>query len=140
MKTSPRHRIRELVLQGLYALESHAGEPVTVLSDIIGDEEVTDDNRGFGEQLLSLIWKHRQWADGQIQGLARNWTLERIAAIDRFILRMALVELEYVPSTPIKVVIDEAIELARTFSTPESSAFVNGILDSFAKGSNRVQS
>ena len=80
-----------------------------------------------------MVRGNAEKADEYIAGLAENWHLERIAAIDRNILRMAITELEMIPDTPVKVVLNEAIELAKKFSTIESSKFVNGILDNFVK-------
>jgi N utilization substance protein B len=133
MKESPRTRARELVLQCLYACEHGQAEPDEALDKISIAETLSEGNLKFARTLLQLVVKHRTMADGYISRLAQNWRLERIAAIDRDILRMAIIELEMVTETPVKVVLNEAIELAKKFSTIESSKFVNGILDNFVK-------
>jgi len=140
VKTSARTRARELVLQTLYAVECGADEPDERFASIIDDEELSDATVKYARDLLTLARQHADWADGQITELAANWELDRVAKIDRFILRLAMVELKYLVDVPMKVVLNEAIELAKKFSTPQSSSFVNGILDSFAKKQEQAES
>jgi len=121
-------------LQALYACEcGDVTEPAEDFSNVTGDEQLPRKVAEYAHHLVDLVRENREWADSQISRLARNWTLGRIAAVDRHILRMAMVELEHMPDVPVKVVLNEAIELAKMFSTGESSAFVNGILDNFVK-------
>jgi N utilization substance protein B len=130
---SPRHHARELVLQSLYAIEHGEMEPDEAFEQIVGDQKISVRNREFAKILYKLVRDHSSWADEIIRDLAENWRLERIADIDRTILRMAMIEIEHVPDVPVKVVLNEAIELAKEYSTTESSRFVNGILDRFVK-------
>ncbi len=130
---SPRHHARALVLQTLYAIEHGDIEPNEAFDKIVGDQEISDKNREFAKALYKLVRDHGPWADDLIRGMAENWRLERIADIDRTILRMAMIEIEHMPDVPVKVVLNEAIELAKEYSTTESSRFVNGILDRFVK-------
>ncbi|TET96376.1 MAG: transcription antitermination factor NusB, partial [Candidatus Zixiibacteriota bacterium] len=119
-RPSPRRLARELVLQSLYASESGETQPEESFADIVRDHKLSEKNVQFARTLFSLTRQHSDWADQQISKLAEHWDINRIAAIDHTILRMALVELEHVPDTPVKVVLNEAIELARKFSTSES--------------------
>jgi len=135
MKISPRHRTRELVLQGLYALKYNEKNPDDILEDVLKEEDLSKKNIEFARTLYMKVIENSQQADRVIASLAENWELDRIALIDRIILQMALVELMYIPDVPEKVVLNEAIELAKTFSTNDSSAFVNGILDNYLKKS-----
>lgn len=135
MKISPRHRARELVLQGLYALRYNEKNQDEILEDVLTGENLSGNNVEFARTLYTKVIENSQQADREIAVLAKNWELERIALIDRIILQMALVELMYIPDIPEKVVLNEAIELAKTFSTNDSSAFVNGILDNYLKNS-----
>ncbi len=130
---SPRHHARELVLQSLYAIEHGEIEPDIAFNQIVADQKLSAKNREFARLLYQLVRQHAKWADTQISSLAENWSLERIADIDRTILQMAMVEIEHMPDIPVKVVLNEAIELAKEYSTTESSRFVNGILDRFVK-------
>lgn len=132
-KPTQRRRARELVLKALYAAETEVDEPSRLFDSIIEGEPLSERQQEFARALFLSTWEHRGWADEQISELAENWRLERIAIIDLMILRMALIELERFPDVPIGVVINEAIELAKSFSTAESASFVNGILDRFAK-------
>ncbi|UCD63347.1 MAG: transcription antitermination factor NusB [Candidatus Zixiibacteriota bacterium] len=133
MTPSRRTLARETVLQTLYACEHGELEPQQAFESIAEIEQFDEYDLEFAKTLLSRVVAHSGEADEHISRLAQNWVLERIAAIDRSILRMAIIELTYIPDTPVKVVINEAIELAKRFSTVESSKFVNGILDSFIK-------
>ncbi len=133
MSESPRRKARELVLQALYACECHNGNPESCLSQLLENENLNENNLKFARTLFAQVLQHSPWADEQIVHIATNWDINRIAAIDKVILRMAIVELTEIPQTPAKVVLNEAIELAKKFSTKESSGFVNGILDSFVK-------
>lgn len=136
--TTPRRRARELVLQGLYACEIEELQQDQILSQVVTDASLAARQLEFARTLFTLTCQHKQWADEQIQALSRNWAIGRLADLDRNILRMALVELREVPDSPVKVVINEAIELAKKFSTGESASFINGILDSYVKGTERV--
>ena len=83
----------------------------------------------FAEKLVRGVREHLVDLDAQIQGASKNWRLERMARVDRNLLRLALYELKHVDDVPAKVAINEAIEIAKRYGTNESSAFVNGILD-----------
>lgn len=91
--------------------------------------EMTATSRRFAEDLVEGTITHLQSIDARIEAQAQHWRLERMAVIDRLILRMAVYEFQYRPDTPRTVVIDEAIELARTFSEQDAVRFVNGVLD-----------
>ncbi len=121
------------MLESLYAVECGAGEPENDFIAIVDDEKLPETTIKYARELLAVVRKNVAWADEQIVALAANWEIDRIATIDKFILRMAMTELKFMVDVPVKVVMNEAIELAKKFSTPQSSSFVNGILDSFAK-------
>ena len=133
MNRSPRSRARELVLQGLYALEVGGGEPDDIAARVVVDEELDLTSINFARHLFHEVLRSREWTDRAISELAHNWRLERIAVIDQIVLRMAMTELRTMPDVPVKVVLNEAIELVKQYSTAESSGFVNGILDAFLK-------
>ncbi len=87
------------------------------------------DVQKFAAQIIAKATAHRDEIDELITKYALHWKIERIAAVDLAILRMAAAEMLFIPSTPSVVVIDEAVEIAKKYSTVESGAFVNGILD-----------
>ncbi len=133
VNNSPRHKARELVLKSLYALDCGTTDPDKSFREISDNVTLPERQLKFAQDLFAVCKEQVRWADEQISLLAKNWRIERINYIDRNILRMAMIELQFMPEAPAKVVINEAIELAKTFSTNESSAFVNGILDTFSK-------
>jgi len=129
-----RRKAREAALQMLYLAEVggvHAG----VASDShphVGDTEIIaldDRARTYADALVRGTWEAREVLDGYIGEAARNWRIERLAIVDRQLLRLAIHELLAFPGTPPRVVIDEAIELARAYSGDDSTKFVNGVLD-----------
>ena len=136
-----RRRAREFALQILYQLD---------VQDQLSDDQAigmfwrnfaaTAEAEGamaadlgeiqpFAEKLVRGVREHLADLDAQIQGASKNWRLERMARVDRNLLRLALYELKHVDDVPAKVAINEAIEIAKRYGTNESSAFVNGILD-----------
>lgn len=133
MSESPRRTAREAAFKSLYACETSGLEPAELTEGIVSEEKLEDAQDTFARELIAGTWQHRHWADEQIGALAVNWKIERIAVLDRTILRMALFELVYRADVPPKVAINEAIELAKKYSTAESSSFINGILDRFHK-------
>jgi N utilization substance protein B len=139
MGESPRRRARELVLKRLYAAEVEENEPEQIIRSIHEDETLSERNREFARQFFLLVRRYQSWADEVIVALAENWRLERVAAVDKIVLRMALVELKYLPDSPAKVAINEAIELAKLYSTAESSAFINGILDRYVRDAEELE-
>ena len=138
MNTGSRHRARESAFQMLYQWEVGRATPETVAADYLtiaqeGVTPLTPANRRFAEALVAGTVGHVAEIDALIGSHAQHWRIERIAIVDRLILRLAIFELLHVPDTPPSVVIDEAIELARTFSEEEAVRFVNGVLDAVYK-------
>jgi N utilization substance protein B len=127
-----RRRARELVLQGLYALEV-AENPIEKVIEEIEQEDADPTVQDFACALLRKTAHHHQELDEVISKAVQNWKFERIAVLDRLILRQSLCELMYFEEIPPKVTINEAIDLAKKFSTAESGRFVNGILDALLK-------
>jgi N utilization substance protein B len=132
-----RHRAREAALQMLYQSEiGRAGPQETIVtfwpsSDPEG--QVDGELRLFANTLVKETLGRVAEIDRLLAASARNWRVERMAVIDRLVLRLAVCEMLTQPATPAKVVINEAIELARTFSGDESVPFVNGVLDAISK-------
>ena len=133
MTTSSRHLAREQVLKALYAEEIGDADASALLEQLMADEGLSEKHAEFGRTLLVLAGRAREEATKTIASLADNWQLERLATIDRIIMCLAITEFREMPDVPIKVVLNEAIELAKTFSTSQSSAFINGILDRFVR-------
>ncbi|MGC8640505.1 MAG: transcription antitermination factor NusB [Isosphaeraceae bacterium] len=125
-----RSRGREVALQVLYQIEQNAGVPVTEIHQFIkrrllGDPKLVE----FTEGLIAGVKEHQTQIDDMIKEVAENWRLDRMAAIDRNILRLGAYEVLFRPEIPARVAINESLELAKRYSTAQSSRFVNGILD-----------
>ena len=125
-----RSRGREVALQVLYQIEQNPGVPVTEVHQFInrrtlGEQKLAE----FTAALIAGVREHQARIDAMIQEVAENWRLDRMAAIDRNILRLGAYEVLFCPEVPAKVAINEALELAKRYSTSQSSRFVNGILD-----------
>lgn len=125
-----RRKIRERVLQALYAYEL-SQEPIdAIVAYTLHDLVKYHDEYSFALSLVHKVVEKRKELDALIRKKVENWEFDRIAVIDRIILRMGICELMYFEDIPPKVSINEAIEIARRFSTDKSDKFVNGILDS----------
>lgn len=122
--------MREKVMQILYAYELNNENLETTKNGILADVELLED-RKFVEQLLSCVVLHKNEIDAEIKKRVSNWEIERIAMIDRILMRMGMCEMAYLEDIPPKVSINEVIEIAKTFSTAASGKFINGILDGF---------
>lgn len=129
-----RRKSRELALQMLYQadLGEQPGDDVRK-TFWQGRGEVGREVQGFAEDIFRLAQDRSAEIDKMIQGHAENWRMDRMAAVDRNVLRAAVAEMLGFPATPRAVVINEAIEIARKFSSPESAQFINGVLDSIGK-------
>lgn len=128
-----RRRAREFALEILYRIEIAEDELKFVLDDHFTSKSADEETKAFAESLVRQTTNHLDDIDKLISDTAKNWDLVRIAIIDKNILRFAIAELLYFPDIPMKVTIDEAIEVAKKYSTPDSGGFVNGILDKIAK-------
>lgn len=135
MTTGPRHRAREAALQILYFWEVGRASPDEALAAFFAEHEpdAPEALRAFAADLVHGTIAEVASLDEVVAAHSANWRLDRLAVIDRMILRMAVWELRHGQDTPAPVVIDEAIELARTFSTDDSVRFVNGVLDAIRK-------
>ncbi len=129
-----RRANREAAMQFLYM--AHLNPPAdehlglqTSLREFFEHRDHPRDYYAFGEELAHEAFLRRDQADGIVKDHARNWRFERIAQVDLAILRLAIYELKHRRDIPPIVSINEAIDLAKTFSTPDSKRFVNGILD-----------
>ncbi len=136
-----RRKSRELVMQMLFQVEMGKQTPDQVRKTFWAErKDVDDETRGFADDIFRVATEAGR-ADGanidaMIEKHAANWRLERMAAVDRNLLRAAVAEMLGFPDTPRPVVINEAIEIARKFSSPESVNFINGVLDSIARDMN----
>ncbi len=124
-----RTRARELCLQYLYQIDLLGDGILDDLDDFLREEETDRDTRTYAREMIRTTSKERTHIDGEIQAVAQNWEIHRMAVIDRNVLRLATYELLFRDDIPPKVAINEAIELGKRFSTSNSGSFINGILD-----------
>lgn len=129
-----RRKSRELTLQMLFQADMGKQNPEQVRQTFWRErDDVGADVRSFAQDLFRVATDRAPEIDSLIEGHAEHWRMERMAAVDRNLLRAAVAELLGFPDTPRAVVINEALEIARRFSSPESVQFINGVLDSVGK-------
>ena len=119
-------------MQILYQLEMNAQDIEQNLPVFWEHHAFDDAVREFAERIARGVWQNREAIDAIITETAKNWSIERIAPIDRNILRVAIYEMLYCKDIPYKVTMNEAIELGKKFGCDQSGAFINGVLDSVA--------
>ena len=125
-----RRRVRERVLQVLYAHEM-TGDPIdAVIGRLLKDLDKTKRSWEFASRFIHTVHDHAAEFDALIKGQVEHWEFNRLAILDKVILRMAICEFLFFDDIPPKVSINEAIEIARMYSTDKSDKFVNGVLDS----------
>ena len=129
---------RERALQALYQLEMGSLEPVAALdmawaaAPEEGNAKAQAEARAFALELVQGVAGHKPEIDRLIEEHSHNWRLDRLAKVDRSVLRVAVYELRFRGDIPKKVTLNEAVELGKRFGTEESSAFINGVLDRIA--------
>lgn len=135
MNRGTRRLGRILAVQVLYPTRINLKISTEHLEKIVSlnRQDYNEEALSFAKTLLNLADKHLEEADKTIKKVLENWEWDRLCAIDRAILGVAVLELLYLPEVPARVVINEAIEIAKEFSTEKSGIFVNGILDSIAR-------
>ena len=127
-----RTRARGWALQALYAWEQRGGEPemaVPVLHELFANLRVSPQNRPYAEILVRLVGNNLARIDQVVVECLTNWRMERLAVVDRAILRLGTAEMTFVDDVPPRLVIREMVQLAEKYGTHESPRFVNGVLD-----------
>ena len=115
-------------MQLLYAMEIAGSTAGEALPGVLDAQPLHDDMKKYGMKLVDLVQAHKAELDSEIEACSAHWGIERMAMLDRIVIRIAMVELLYVPEIPMKVVISEAVQIATKFSTDSSGSFVNGLL------------
>ncbi len=129
-----RRKSRELALQMLFQLDMGKQTPEQVRKTFWSERKEMDESvRGFADDIFRLATERSEEIDKVIEAHAQNWRMERMAAVDRNVIRAAVAEFIGYPQTPAPIVINEALEIARKFSSPEAVNFINGVLDSVSK-------
>ena len=128
-----RRDAREAAVQYLYQREVHGDESDSNLEDFYQMRGLSPSGRRFCDELLQGWMGHRVEIDEAIRAHSKNFEFHRLSAVDRNVLRIACHEILFCPDTPPAVAINEAIEIAKKYSTSDSGKFVNGVLDSIRK-------
>jgi len=134
----PRTRARSLALQVLYEIDMAEHPPADVLKERLEDMPLSDDLAEFARQIVFGVLPLRHDLDQLISKYAPDWPLDQIAAIDRNILRISLWEFAVSGETPMKVAINEAVELAKLFGSDSAPRFVNGVLGTLAEHHHEI--
>lgn len=124
-----RTKARECAVQMLYQWEIGRASIGDVMTDYWSVRSTVDATRALAERMVRGVCQHQEAIDLVVTEACTNWRFDRLATIDKCVLRLGSYELMMEPGTPVAVVIDEAIELARRFGEADSPAFVNGVLD-----------
>jgi N utilization substance protein B len=128
--TRERRKMRALVLKVLYEVDSVGHDMERTLTLLLAKEELSEENAAFARELVSGVVQNREKIDQNIKNFAPAWPIEQIPVVDRNILRLAIFEILLDNKVPVKVAINEAVELAKAFGGDNSSKFVNGVLGS----------
>ncbi len=128
-----RREARELALRMLFQLDLGKQPTDEVIEAALAQSRLEGANRQYSEELVRGALEHMVEIDGRITALTPDWTPDRQAAVDRNLLRLAAYELLYRPDAPVAAVVNEAVELAKKYSTAESGRFVNGVLGALAR-------
>ncbi len=124
-----RRRARELAIQALFHLEFSPGDPREAFDLICEHFHLRESFRPFSAQLVQGVCDNKDELDALIVSASKNWRLERMARLDKCILRLAVFEILFMEDIPPKVSIDEAVEIGKKFGGDDSGSFINGILD-----------
>ncbi len=132
-----RRRARTLALKALYEIDSVGHEADGILSRIPAGGGLSEENEAFVRELVSGVSRNREKIDRNITNFAPAWPIEQLPVVDRNILRLAIFEILLDNRVPVKVAINEAVELAKTFGSESSPRFINGVLGSVSAIANR---
>jgi N utilization substance protein B len=135
--TGTRHKARTIALQALYEIDSVARDPGTVLTRLLSEADLSEENAVFVHELVEGAVRNREEIDSNIKKYAPAWPVEQIAMVDRNILRLAIFEILFDNKVPVKVAVNEAVELAKTFGSENSAKFINGVLGSVSTLASR---
>ena len=133
MASGSRHRARVAALQSLYEADSSSHEPGRALERIVSEHHVPKDAAAFAQDLIERVRAQQDELDRLIAKTAPAWPVEQLSPVDRNILRLAICEMLGDNGTPVKAIINEAVELAKSFGSENSSKFINGVLGSIER-------
>ena len=135
--SSSRHKAREVAIQALYEVDATGHKADEVVSHLLMERVLDEESAAFARELITGVLGNQADIDAKITTFARVWPLPQMCGIDRSILRLAIFEVLIDNKVPVKVAINEAVELAKTFGSESSPKFINGVLGSVSALTNR---
>jgi N utilization substance protein B len=135
--TGTRRKARTIALQTLYEVDCVARSAEAVVTRLLAEGDLSEENNTFVRELVGGVTQNKGEIDGHIQRFAPAWPVEQLALIDRNILRLAIFEILFDNKVPVKVAVNEAVELAKSFGSENSAKFVNGVLGSVSALTSR---
>ena len=129
----PRRAARQCVLEALFAYEFSKNDALSIVKQIINKNSQVKANQDFIHFLFECVLKNIKWSEDIIKSHLENWEIDRVAQIDRILLKMGICEIHFIDDIPPKVTISEMVEISKIYSTDESPIFINGILDAVYK-------
>ena len=130
--TGSRRKTRAIALQALYEIDLARHDAETVVARLVAEGKLSEENSAFVRELANGVVRHREKIDDDIQRFAPAWPIEQLPMIDKNILRLAIFEILFDNKVSVKVAINEAVELAKSFGGDNSPKFVNGVLGSIS--------
>jgi N utilization substance protein B len=124
---------RVFAMQVLYGLEINGGTPGDAVTAVLASDEFPKIQQAYGMNLVDRVLEHRGEYDATLAALSVGWDMDRMAILDRILIIQCFAELSFVVDVPVRVVLQEAVQIANKYSTEQSGLFVNGILDRFAR-------
>ena len=129
----PRRAARQCVLEALFAYQFSKNERTEIINQLVNKNPELNDHYDFIKSLFDIVFIKMKWAEDTIKAHLENWELDRVANIDKILLKMGICEIYFISEIPPKVTITEMVEIAKIYSTDESPIFINGILDAVFK-------
>ena len=126
----PRRAARQCVLEALFAYQFSKNDPI---DQLLSKNPRLKNNYDFIKSLFDFVIKNMKWTEDIIKSNLENWEIDRVAQIDKILLKMGICEIYFIDNIPPKVTISEMVEIAKIYSTDESPVFINGILDAVFK-------
>ena len=129
----PRRAARQCVLEALFSYQFSKNDTLQIIDQLISKNPELKSNNDFIQSLFESVLKNMKWTEDIIKSHLENWEIDRVAQIDKILLKMGICEIYFIDDIPPKVTISEMVEIAKIYSTDESPVFINGILDAVFK-------
>ena len=129
----PRRAARQCVLEALFSYQFSKNDTLHIIDQLISKNPELKGNNDFIQSLFESVLKNMKWTEDIIKSHLENWEIDRVAQIDKILLKMGICEIYLIDDIPPKVTISEMVEIAKIYSTDESPVFINGILDAVFK-------